>query len=155
MFPVQPPEPTPGEIAAGLRLVIGQLVRRVRTADTLLPRLAATLGYLDREGSMTTSDLAIRQHVRQQSMAATLAELDARGYIDRRPHPSDRRKILISISEAGRGRLDDERHGRSSWLNDAITEQLSPAEQSCLASSVQLLGRLIEYDPGSERPPRP
>ena len=76
--------PDTREIASELRFLIGQLARRTRERDivTLPTRLAETLSYLDREGPMTTSELAERHGVRQQSMAATLGELDAVGYLN-------------------------------------------------------------------------
>src|ERR1700742_824909 len=96
--------PEPAEIASDLRYIVGQLARRTRERDvvTLSTRLAETLSFLDREGPMTTSELAERHSVRQQSMAAKLAELDADGYLERQPPPTDRRKILIAISQDGR-----------------------------------------------------
>ena len=121
-----PNAPEPEEIASDLRYIVGQLARRTRERDivTLSTRLAETLSYLDREGPMTTSELAERHSVRQQSMAAKLAELDAHGYLERQPHPTDRRKILIAISQHGSDRLNDDRRRRVSWLAEAITDRL-------------------------------
>jgi DNA-binding MarR family transcriptional regulator len=143
---VTPNAPEPAEIASDLRYIVGQIARRTRERDivTLPTRLAETLSYLDREGPMTTSELAERHSVRQQSMAAKLAELDAHGYIERRPHPTDRRKILVAISQDGRDRLNDDRRRRISWLAEAITDRLNSREQRVLANSLSLLDRLIE-----------
>jgi DNA-binding MarR family transcriptional regulator len=138
--------PDTREIASELRYLIGQLARRTRESDivTLPTRLAETLSYLDREGSMTTSELAERHSVRQQSMAATLAELDAVGYLERQPHPTDRRKILVAISKDGRERLNDDRRRRAAWLAEAIADKLTPREQGALANTLSLLDRLLE-----------
>ena len=143
---VPPNAPEPEEIASDLRYIVGQLARRTRERDivTLSTRLAETLSYLDREGPMTTSELAERHSVRQQSMAAKLAELDAHGYLERQPHPTDRRKILIAISQDGSDRLNDDRRRRVSWLAEAITDRLNSREQRVLANTLSLLDRLIE-----------
>ena len=93
---------------------------------------------------MTTSELAERHSVRQQSMAAKLAELDAHGYLERQPHPTDRRKILIAISQDGRDRLNDDRRRRVSWLAEAITDRLNSREQRVLANTLSLLDRLMK-----------
>src|ERR1700735_2639569 len=145
MSNVAPNTLEPTEIASDLRYIVGELARRTRERDivTLPTRLAETLSYLDREGPMTTSQLAERHSVRQQSMAATLAELDAVGYLERQPHPTDRRKILVAISQAGRERLNDARRRRAAWLAEAITDKLTPREQGALANARPLLGRLL------------
>ncbi len=129
--------------AGQLRLVIGQFVRRVRTEDHLAPRLAAVLGYLDRTGPMTTSELAVAADMRPQSMAHTVAELVALGYVERRTHPSDGRKMPLELTDSGRAVLTEEREGRAGWLAEAIAQRLSSDEQATLAQSVELLARLI------------
>jgi DNA-binding MarR family transcriptional regulator len=138
--------PDIGEIASDLRYLIGELARRTRERDivTLPTRLAETLSYLDREGPMTTSELAERHSVRQQSMAATLGELDVVGYLERQPHPTDRRKILVAISQDGRERLNDDRRRRAAWLAEAIADKLTPREHGALANTLPLLDRLLE-----------
>ena len=77
-------------------------------------------------------------------MAAKLTELDTHGYLERRPHPTDRRKILIAISQDGRDRLNDDRRRRVSWLAEAITDRLDSRERRILANTLSLLDRLIE-----------
>ena len=77
-------------------------------------------------------------------MAAKLAELDALGYLERQPHPTDRRKILVAISQDGRERLNDDRRRRAAWLAEAITDRLTSREQRVLANTLSLLDRLIE-----------
>jgi DNA-binding MarR family transcriptional regulator len=141
-----PNAPETAEIASDLRYIVGQIARRTRERDivTLPTRLAETLSYLDRVGPMTTSELAERHSVRQQSMAATLAELEAHSYLERRPHPTDRRKILIAISQEGRERLNDDRRRRAAWLAQEIADKLTPREQGTLANALSLLDRLIE-----------
>src|ERR1700746_232092 len=55
--------PYPESLAAELRLQVGWLVGRTRVVDELAPRFVAVLEYLDREGSMTTAELAGLQGV--------------------------------------------------------------------------------------------
>lgn len=129
--------------AGELRLVIGQLVRRVRLDDHLVSRLAAVLGYLDRQGPMTTSELAAASNMRAQSMARTVVELVALGYVERQAHPSDGRKLPLTLTDSGRAVLAGERERRAGWLAEAIAQKLSPAEQATLAQGVDLLVKLI------------
>jgi hypothetical protein len=60
-------------LASELRVVLGQLVRRLRTEHRFPLTHAAVLGRLDREGAQSTVDLAGAERVRPQSMGQTLA----------------------------------------------------------------------------------
>ena len=136
--------PDPAAVGAELRLVVGQFVRLVRAdADEVAPRLAAVLGRLDRSGPQTIRELADADAVRHQSMAATVAEVEARGWVERRPHPTDGRMVLLSLTTAGRIVLDAGRQRRARWLADAIGSKLSRAEQRQLAQAIELVKRLI------------
>jgi DNA-binding MarR family transcriptional regulator len=129
--------------AAGeLRLVLGQLVRRLRAEYSLPVAHASVLSRLDREGAQTTSALAAAERVRPQSMAQTLAELETTGLIDRRPDPADGRRVLIELTPGGRERVLEARGRREDWLAAAIAEELEPAEQQTLLAAVPLLRRL-------------
>jgi hypothetical protein len=59
--------------ASELRIVIGQLVRRLRAEHRFPISHASVLARLDREGPRTTSALAAAERVRPQSMAQTLS----------------------------------------------------------------------------------
>ena len=129
--------------AAGeLRLVLGQLVRRLRAEYSFPVAQASVLSRIDREGAQTTSALAAAERVRPQSMAQTLAELEAAGLIDRRPDPADGRRVLIELTPGGRERVLEARGRRQDWLAAAIAEELEPAEQQTLLAAVPLLRRL-------------
>jgi len=131
--------------ASELRLVLGQLVRRLR-AEYLFPLAqASVLSRLDREGPQTTSELAAAERVRPQSMAQTLAELQAAGLIARRPDSGDRRRVQIQLTEQGRELVLEERGKREGWLAAAIAAELSAEEQRTLLAAVPLLQRLSRH----------
>jgi len=131
--------------ASELRLVLGQLVRRLRAEYSFPVAQASVLSRLDREGAQTTSALAAAERVRPQSMAQTLAELEAANLIERRPDPADRRRIQIELTEQGRARVLEERGKREGWLAAAIAAELSPEEQRTLLDAVPLLQRLSRH----------
>jgi DNA-binding MarR family transcriptional regulator len=137
------PEPDPAHIAADLRLVVGQLVRRLRREPAELP-LAQTnvLGWLARDGAATVSELATLTHVRPQSMARTVLDLTTAGFVAGRPHPSDGRKTLIDVTPDGRAALEGERERRVGWLAHGIAQELDPDEQRTLGEATALLARL-------------
>jgi DNA-binding MarR family transcriptional regulator len=130
------------QAAADLRLVLGQLIRRVR-ADSGVPLgQLAVLGVLEREGPQSTADLAADQLVRHQSMARTVTQLVETGSISQRPHPSDARKTQLTITESGRRVLLDERERRVDWLTLAILAELDADELPDLQRATALLARL-------------
>jgi DNA-binding MarR family transcriptional regulator len=131
--------------ASELRLVLGQLVRRLRAEYSFPVAQASVLSRLDREGAQATSDLAAGERVRPQSMAQTLAELEAAGLIERRPDPVDRRRVLIELTTLGRERVLEARGRREDWLAAAIAAELDPDEQRTLLAAVPLLQRLSQH----------
>ncbi|MEU6070757.1 MarR family transcriptional regulator [Streptomyces sp. NPDC047082] len=133
------------EIASDLRAVVGNLVRRARTTDAMPQAQAAVLGFLDRDGPMTTSELAARQQVRHQSAARVVGQLVELGLARQEPHPDDRRKILVILTDPGLQALQTRRGHRADWLAEAIKAELTPAEQQQLAESVTLLKRLAQH----------
>ena len=130
--------------ASELRVVLGQLVRRLRAEHNFATSHATVLGRLDREGPRTTSALALAERVRPQSMAQTLTELSAAGLVGRRPDPLDGRQILIELTDLGRQALVDERRRRDGWLAQAIATELTSDERELLARAVPLLHRLTQ-----------
>ncbi|OON78834.1 MarR family winged helix-turn-helix transcriptional regulator [Streptomyces tsukubensis] len=132
----------PAAVAAELRTAMGKLMRRVKHEDQIPLSQVAVLGTLDREGALTTSDLAADQRVRPQSMARAVGLLMEQGFISRRAHPDDGRKTLVELTPAGRTALENERGRRAGWLAQAIEEELSEAERELLAQSVALVERL-------------
>lgn len=127
-----------------LRIVLGQLVRRLRADNALPTSHIAVLSRLDRSGAQTTSGLAAAERMRPQSMAQAVADLQTEGLVARTADPHDRRQILIDLTSRGRDLLAVERRRREDWLSRAITNELTPAEQEILVAAVALLRRLAE-----------
>ncbi len=134
----------PARVASDLRVVMGQLVRRLRAEHRFGLSQAAVLGRLDREGPRSVSDLAAAERVRPQSMAQTVGELESSGLVARRADPDDRRRALVELTDHGRAVLEEDRRAREGWLARAIVEDLSAEEQAVLADAVELLRRLAE-----------
>lgn len=131
-------------VASELRVVLGQLVRRLRAEHRFPLSHGAVLGRLDREGPQSASDLAAAERVRPQSMAQTVSDLEADGLVERKPDPGDRRRALVSLTKEGDEALQADRRNRVGWLARAIDEDLSPEEQAVLRDAVDLLRRLAE-----------
>jgi DNA-binding MarR family transcriptional regulator len=132
-------------LASDLRVVLGQLIRRLRAEHRFPLSQATVLGRLDREGSQSVSDLAAAERVRPQSMAQTVGDLEQAGFVERRPDPGDGRRALVSLTEAGRAELTAERRRREGWLVRAI-EELPPEDRATVERAIVLLRRLAEAE---------
>ena len=134
-------------LAGELRVTISQVVRRLRQEAHLLDlswSQIKVLTHLDQDGSATVTGLARAEGVRPQSMGATVASLEAVGLVGGAPHPTDGRQTLWSLTELCRQKVAENRAVREDWLFQALTSELSGAEQDELAGALKLLRRLAE-----------
>jgi DNA-binding MarR family transcriptional regulator len=144
MIRAMPTRVDSGPLAGELSVVLGQLIRRLRTQHGFSLSQGSVLGRLDRDGPQCTSHLASAERVRPQSMGQTVAELEEQGLVERRADPDDGRRTLIELTEAGRVELQGVRGRREGWLAEAIAESFSDEERRALERAVPLLGRLAE-----------
>ena len=133
-----------GELAAELRISLGQIFRRVRAEHGFPMGQGAVLGTLDRDGPQSTSDLAARAKMRPQSMAQTVKELEQAGFVSRRADPDDGRRVFIELTELGLRRLQEDRRRRDDWLARTLETELSAEERATLAAAAPLLRRLSD-----------
>ncbi|GAA5000090.1 MarR family winged helix-turn-helix transcriptional regulator [Streptomyces siamensis] len=131
--------------AGDLRVAFSRLRRRIReVAETydLTPSQFSALTLLSKSGAATASGLAAAEGVRPQSIAATLAVLDERGLIARNPDPGDGRRQVITLTDAGRDRVEGTRQAREEWLARAFQHHCTEAERQTVIEAMALLDRL-------------
>jgi DNA-binding MarR family transcriptional regulator len=131
-----------GELAAELRVSLGQIFRRIRAEHGFPMGQGAVLGALDRDGPQSISDLAAGAKMRPQSMAQTVRELEDGGYVVRRADPNDGRRFFIELTPEGLALLQEDRRRRDGWLARALDEEFSASERATLAAAAPLLRRL-------------
>lgn len=143
MTPTTTPQTTP-ELASVLRLAVLRAARRLRsqrvnTAVTLSQLSAlATVGKC---GPLSAGELATVERVQPPSMTKILASLENEGWVERAPHPDDRRQSIISITTTGRDLLDEETRARDEWLSKRLLD-FSEDELQILRAAVTVLDRL-------------
>lgn len=136
--------PTTPELASALRLSLLRAARRLRsqrvnTAVTLSQLSAlATVGKC---GPMSAGELAAIERVQPPSMTKILVSLETMGWVERAPHPDDRRQSIISITGAGEDLLAAETRARDEWLSQRLLD-FSDAELRILNEAVTVLNRL-------------
>jgi DNA-binding MarR family transcriptional regulator len=131
-------------LASELRVVLGRLIRRLRSEQRHGLTQMAVLGRLDRDGPQPTGHLARGEGVRPQSMSQTVAELEAAGYVTRSADARDGRRSLVSLTEAGRVVLHEDRAVREGYLAELIDQRLTPEERALLERAVELLKRITD-----------
>jgi DNA-binding MarR family transcriptional regulator len=86
---------------------VGEIDRRRRAHADLSASGFEALAVLDgADGPLTGTEIASHLLVTTASITSLLDTLTRRGYVEREPHPHDRRKTLISITGAGREVVD-------------------------------------------------
>jgi DNA-binding MarR family transcriptional regulator len=111
--------------------------------EDINPAAANVFTFLTPEGA-TVSELANLSHVRKQTMAQTVEQLEQSGYVERRPNPSDRRSQLVFLTARGK-RVPTVTHKAAAavekrWARLSGTDEL----ESLRASLSGLLTRLTD-----------
>jgi DNA-binding MarR family transcriptional regulator len=133
--------------AADFIAAITQIRRRLRSLAAfgdLSWTEATVVAHLANNGPQTTADLARAQVMKPQSMGAIVASLDDRGLIERAPHPSDGRQILVALSPKGLALRHDISQAKETWLQSALA-RLEPQERALLFDAVPVMLRLAGF----------
>ncbi|NED63662.1 winged helix-turn-helix transcriptional regulator, partial [Streptomyces sp. SID10244] len=102
---ISPPAPSALQVALDTRVAIGRLIRRLREVSDGQELSAAQASVLARVGkgeASSASALAALEGVRPQSMAVTISALEDLGLVSRTQDPTDRRRQLVVLTDAGR-----------------------------------------------------
>lgn len=132
-------------LAGDVRIAVMRLARRLRNeradVDLTLTQLSA-LAALERCGPTTPGHLAAVERVRPPSMTRVLAGLHDRGLIERAPHPTDGRQVLVAATDDARALLRADRRRREAWLARQL-ETLEPEQRKALRDVVPILQVLV------------
>jgi DNA-binding MarR family transcriptional regulator len=125
----------------------GRLARRLRqrpvTGHLTQPE-ATTLARLVGAAPATAADLARAERVRPQSMGAVVASLEAQGLVKRQRDRTDGRRVLLTVTRAGRELAARKRTARGDQLVEGLSSGFTDAELEELVAVAPLLGRLAD-----------
>lgn len=140
---------TDAGLASELRTAVMRLRRRLANerdpGNELSLGAMAVLGALARLGDLTVGELAAHERVKAPSMTRTVTALEEAGHVVRRPHDTDGRQVVVSLSPQGRATVLADRRRRDQWLARRL-HQLEPADRDALRRAVPVLHRLAQED---------
>ncbi|MFG3553591.1 MarR family winged helix-turn-helix transcriptional regulator [Micromonospora sp. NPDC047557] len=134
----------PAQLAPQLRDAITRLNRRVRRArpvgDLTVTQVSA-LTSLRLAGAMTPRELADVERVQPPTMTKIVAKLEDRGLVQRTPHPTDGRQVILAATEGGQAVLDQFERARDEWLAHRLAA-LDEDERETLHRAAEILQQL-------------
>ena len=151
MSPSPPPSPPPPAVAndpalaAGLRMVVMRLARRLRQqaeGEVTASQLSA-LATIDRQGPITLGELASAEQIQPPSMTKIVSGLERHGFVIREPDERDRRIARVRISDEGRKFVARSRTRRNAYLAERL-RGFDAEERAVLEQALPLLERLVD-----------
>ena len=132
-------------LASELRLSVMRLRRRLVSERDPENELSigsmAVLGGLEINDDMTLGALAQRERVQPPSMTRTVNCLEEGGYVTRLPSETDRRQVVVSITDKGRAIVRTDRARRNEWLAQRLDE-LTDTERATLRAAAPIIERI-------------
>jgi DNA-binding MarR family transcriptional regulator len=117
------------------------VMNTIRTADLVFDRIGRllrplgvssagglVLGVLRDHGPMTPSELGEHLIVTRATVTGLIDSLERRGYVRRSPHATDRRSLVVELTESGASTLQQVRtiiHGNeTAWMSEFTDAEL-------------------------------
>jgi DNA-binding MarR family transcriptional regulator len=138
-------------LATAMRISVARLARRLRVerlglggTETVLSDIQlAALAALERHDSMTPGEIAEHEKVQPPSMTRVIAVLEERGLVRREPHATDRRQVILTVTQQGRDVVQLVRRRREAWLAQRLQE-LTDEERATLLAAAPILEKLSQ-----------
>jgi DNA-binding MarR family transcriptional regulator len=137
-------------LASDLRTVASRLVKKLRKESVTGQQLSlterSTMGLLYQNKQLLPTELAAMEKITNQSMSQIMNHLLELGYINRTASETDKRKVIISLTEAGERTLLQVHSERDMWLARAITETCNDEEIALLKQVLVPLTKLVNFE---------
>jgi DNA-binding MarR family transcriptional regulator len=112
--------------------LVTKVARRYRLSHAALNALAVIEGA---GGPIPAGQVSAQMHISTATMTSVLDTLERNGYINRRPDPADRRRVLVDITPAAQALLDQVLPA----VQQLVTATLSPLGDQALHTLLQAL----------------
>lgn len=135
---------TAGPLAGELRIALTRIARRLRSerGEADLPEgQFSILTALAKHKAMAPGALAEHERVRPPSMTRAVNALVEQGLVRKEEHTTDRRQVVVVLTEAGEREVRETRRRRDAWLTQQL-RTLTPDERDTLAQAAELLTRI-------------
>lgn len=106
------------------------------TTSSTLSRLAAT-------GPRRLGDLAVDEGVTQPAMTQLVSRLEGQGLAERRRQPEDQRVVMVHITAAGHGLIQQVRTDRAARVLELLA-MMPTEDEHAIAAALPALGRFVE-----------
>jgi DNA-binding MarR family transcriptional regulator len=143
---------SPGLLLALLSQVAMRRLRDARTAQNLKPRQFQLLGLLHDNGAMGQRELGETMGVDPSVLVTLLNPLEASGFVSRERDPVDRRRHVVTLTAAGRRRLDSAMRAPRE-AEDALFGRLDDDQRQQLRSALIALRDSLAGGHASSCPP--
>ena len=120
---------------------LNRRLRQTRPVGELTQNQISVLTSLELAGALTPRELAEAERVAPPTMTKVLAKLEERGLLQRTPHPTDGRQVILSATEAGRAVIAEQRRAKDQWLTRVLAG-LPAGERETLARAAEILNRI-------------
>ncbi|APT93473.1 transcriptional regulator [Corynebacterium phocae] len=138
------------EVAIDLQPAMNKLVvifQRSTEGSRLTTSQVSIMNQLRKRGPSRVSVIAQAELIRMPTASNALYHLETRGLVERMRDTTDRRGVLVTLTEAGHAELAAVSRERAKALAE-ILQWLSPEELSNAREVARLINKLAEvYDP--------
>jgi DNA-binding MarR family transcriptional regulator len=120
--------------------------RRLAPLD-VHPRTNAVLVALAGADGQSQRQLSARLGLHRNVMVSLIDTLEQQGFVERRPHPEDRRAFAVTLTDKAREllpALEEQSHA----MEDAVTAALTPDERAALLDMLQRVSANLGLSPG-------
>ena len=133
------------KLASDLAIAVVRLTRHLRgrrsASPVSLTQLSA-LATLNSEGPMTPGAIAARERVQPPSMTRVIASLADLGLVEREPHPTDGRQVIVTLSQSGTDVVVDAANAREEWLRVQL-KRLDDDQMATLRDAIGIIEAIV------------
>src|SRR5262245_17688087 len=124
---------------------LNRRLRQVRPVGELTQTQLSALTSLELSAALTPRELAELERVQPPTMTRIVARLTELGLVQRVPHPTDGRQVILSTTARGRQVPAENRRVRDAWLTKQLAA-LGDADRETLESAAAIMARIARTE---------